>query len=216
MRSVFRQGSAKSRLRPPWGRTAPSTPGRRGLFAASALLAMLLLAPVLPAAAIPGSDTAAGQLHLSLTRMTQFSGRAVGAPARQMARRLPAEADALAELREPTATAETELGTALAELRQMSAPATLDPHYMPALVAAGRAYLALSGSDPVTRSTVNPEYLGVERELEEGVGRLGGLAKASGKLSERVRHLTRALLKTKRLAQLLERRALGAGASGRR
>ena len=55
----------------------------------------------------------------------------------------------------------------------MSATATLDPHYLPALVAAGRAYVAVSGQDPLTGTTINPDYLGLEPELAANVARLG-------------------------------------------
>ncbi|MEZ4588359.1 MAG: hypothetical protein R2909_18420 [Gemmatimonadales bacterium] len=124
--------------------------------------------------------------------------------ARQLARQLPREARALTELREPAATAEAQLGVALAEMRQMSGLA--DPHYLPALIAVGRAYLAASGRDPVAGTAVNPDYTGVETELAERAGRIASNAAKARRLSRSVARLRRDLRRSERRVRALERR----------
>lgn len=124
--------------------------------------------------------------------------------ARQLARQLPREARSLTELREPAATTQAQLGIALAEMRQMSALA--DPHYLPALIAVGRAHLAASGRDPLTGTAVNPEYAGLEAELAGTAGRLAAGAAKARRLSRGVVRLRRDLRRSERRVRTLERK----------
>lgn len=152
---------------------------------AAPLLATVLLLAVVPAAALsgPGETRSAAQ---------------------RLARQLPAEARRLAELREPAATVQTQLGVALGELREMDA-LTYDPHYLPALIAVGRAHLAASGRDPLTGTTVDPNYLGLERELAESTGGIEAAASEAGRLSRGVQRLQRDLARSQRRQRRLER-----------
>jgi hypothetical protein len=198
MGSVLRQPSTDVNRRPP--------PGRRALFALSTLLFALLLVPALSAPAhTPGSATEAGRLVADLDRISKLVNRELKPPAQHLARSLPAGADDLERLREPALTAKSQVGTALSELRQVGPAAAADPHYLPALVAAGRAYLAVSGQDPLTGTTVNPEYRGLEPELTESAAQLDSSATEATALSSRVKRLTRSLAGAKRRARKLKR-----------
>jgi hypothetical protein len=157
------------------------------------------------APAVSGGAREAGRLDLSLTRIARLADRQVRPPARRLAQGLPTEAEQLKALREPASTTQEQAKVALDELRQMSVPATLDPHYVPALLAAGRAFLAVSGQDPLTGTTVNPDYLGLESELAASEARLADSASAAAKLSARARWLSRALARTRRRADRLAR-----------
>lgn len=108
-------------------------------------------------------------------------------------------------LREPASTTQAQIGIALGELRQMGPATILDPHYFPALVAAGRAFVAVSGEDPITRTAIDPGYLGLEPELAQAGGRLEGAATEAKALSSRVRKLKRSLAAAKRRVRVLER-----------
>lgn len=204
--------------RPPAAR--PRSPlARRSLLGPTALLLALLAAVAIPAAAMPGPDAETGRLHADLVRIGKLAGRGVKPPVAQLGRDLPATADRVERLREPASTAQAQIGIALDELRQMKA-LVVDPHYLPALTAAGRAYLAISGQDPLTRTTINPDYRGLEPELAANAASLAESAAAAKKASTRVRRLTRLLVRAKRRARLLERRigrlqAAGATATGR-
>jgi hypothetical protein len=129
-----------------------------------------------------------------------------GEAARRLARDLPADAGQLKALREPAATTESQLAVALDELRQMGAPADLDPHYLPALVAAGRAFVAASGQDPLTRTAIDPEYAGLEAELATSEARLGRSAGDARTAVAGIRRLERRLLHARRRIRSLERR----------
>jgi hypothetical protein len=177
---------------------------RRSLLAVSALLFGMLLGPTIPVAATPGAE--AGRLHSALARIAKLANREVKPPALQLARDLPAAADRIERLREPALTGQTQIRIALDELRQVGAIATLDPHYLPALVAAGRAYVAVSGQDPLTATTINPDYRGLEPELADEAAQLGSSATEAATLSSRVKRLTRSLAGAKRRARQLERR----------
>jgi hypothetical protein len=180
--------------------------GRRHLLLPVAvLLFALLLVPAMPVPAMPGSSAEAGRLRSDLARMARLAERGVRPPALRLAQRLPAEAERLKRLREPASTTTAQIRVALDELRQMRA-LRLDPHYLPALVAAGRAYLAASGQDPLTGTAVNPEYAGLEAELAAGEARLGRDGAEAAKLSARVKRLTRALARSRRRAGRLEHR----------
>ena len=177
---------------------------RRPLLAVSALLFGMLLGSAVPVAATPGTE--AGRLHSSLARIAKLANREVKPAALQLARDLPAAADRIERLREPALTGQTQIRIALDELRQLGAAAALDPHYLPALVAAGRAYVAVSGQDPLTATTINPDYRGLEPELADEAAQLGSSATEAAKLSSRVKRLTRSLAGAKRRARLLERK----------
>ena len=177
-------------------------PGARQARLALCTLAFaLLLGPAIAASAMPGSTAEAGRLHSDLARMAELANRSLRPPALRLARDLPGDAERLDRLREPASTTQTQVKIALDELRQMNV--TLDPHYLPALVAAGRAYVAVSGQDPLTGTTINPDYLGLEGELAGNVARVGGAAADAGKLSSGVKRLTRELIRAKRRASRL-------------
>jgi hypothetical protein len=180
-------------------------PGARQARLALCTLAFaLLLGPAITASAMPGSTTEAGRLHSDLARMAELANRRLRPPALRLARDLPGDAERLDRLREPASTTQTQVKIALDELRQMTS-LTLDPHYLPALVAAGRAYVAVSGQDPLTGTTISPDYLGLERELAGNAARVGSGADDAGKLSAGVKLLTRELIRAKRRASRLAR-----------
>jgi len=166
--------------------------------------AVLTLAGGAALAAAPAPSGEAQRLSADLGRNAKFANRALRPPLRQLAHGLPGAAERLEELRAPAATAESELRTTLSELRRMRA-LTLDPHYMPALVAAGRAYLAVSGKDPIALTTVNPDYQGLEPEIAADAADLGEAAATARKATARVKRLARALQRSKRRANRLQR-----------
>jgi hypothetical protein len=177
----------------------------RRVLILGALGALLASAAAVPVLAVSGDATETGRLNSDLVRAAKLNNRGVRPPARRLARELPDDAKRLGELREPAATARDEAGIALDELRQMSAPATLNPHYLPALVAAGRAFLAAGGRDPLTRTAIDPAYAGLEAELALREARLRKAATDAAKLSARARSLSRALARARRRARRLER-----------
>lgn len=194
----------------------PRSPARPTLLPCCALVATLLLSAAVPVFAMPSGSSEAGRLDSSLARIAKLANRQLRPPTLRLARDLPADAKRLKALREPASTTQAQLGIVLDELRQMGLPATLNPHYLPALVAAGRAFVAVSGQDPLTRTTINPAYLGLEAELEANEARLGRSAGDAGEVSAGVKHLRRALAESKRRARSLERRLRAAGAGIRR
>lgn len=163
-------------IRPTRMRSAPAI--------AALILATVLVLAAVPATALPGPGE---------TRSAQ-----------KVARQLPAEARRLAELQEPAGTVQAQLGVALGELREMGA-LTYDPHYLPALIAVGRAHLAASGQDPLTGTAVDPSYLGLERELVESAGRIETVAAEAGRVSRGVARLRRDLASSQRRERRLER-----------
>lgn len=169
-----------------------------------ALALALLLGSAAPLPAMPSDATEAGRLHSALAGMTKLVNREVRPPALRLARGLPVDAEQLNGLREPASTTRAQAKIALDELRQMSASTTLDPHYLPALVAAGRAYMAVSGQDPITGTTINPDYLGLEPELATNAARVHDAAADASELSGSVKRLSRALSASKRRARRLE------------
>ncbi len=180
----------------------PPAGARRERLVFCALIFALLLGPAIAAAAMPGGSAEAGRLQSALAQMTELANRQLRPPALRLARDLPGDADRLGALRDPASTTQTQVKIALDELRQMTF-LTLDPHYLPALVAAGRAYVAVSGQDPLTETTINPDYLGLERELAGNAARVDGAAGDAGKLSSGVKRLTRELIRAKRRASRL-------------
>lgn len=184
------------------------------------LAATLLLGATVPVLAMPGgAGEEAGRLHSSLDRIAGLANRELRPPALRLAGDLPADAKRLGALREPASATQAQIAIALDELRQMRTAAILDPHYLPALVAAGRAFAAVSGQDPLTRTTIDPDYLGLEAELAANEARLDRSAGDAGEVSGAVKRLTRALADAKRRAGRLERRigrmrAAGAARAG--
>jgi hypothetical protein len=177
-------------------------PGARSVAILGALLAVLL--PTAGSLGHPAPPDGTGVTE-ALGEMTVLTQRRLSPPAQRLARGLPGDANGLAELREPAGTVEAQLRVALDELQQMNALVS-DSHYLPALVAVGRAFVAASGQDPLTRTTINPDYVGLERELAEDAARLDRAAGDAGELSRGVRRLTRMLVRTRRRARALGRR----------
>jgi hypothetical protein len=138
-----------------------------------------------------------------------------GEAARRLARELPADASQLKALREPAATTRSQVAIALDELRQMGVPADLDPHYLPALVATGRAFVAASGRDPLTGTVINPEYTGLEAELATSEARLDRSAGDARTVTAGIRQLERRLRHARRHVRQLERRLRSTGARAR-
>lgn len=149
-----------------------------------ALAAALLSAAAVPVLAISGGASEAGS---------------------RLARELPTDASRLESLREPAATTKAQVTIVLDELRQMSIPADLDPHYLPALVAAGRAFVAVSGQDPLTRTAIDPEYAGLEAELATSEARLDRSAGDARTVATGIHQLERRLIRARRLVRLLRR-----------
>jgi hypothetical protein len=168
------------------------------------VLAVAALAPIPPAPALAGGQAEVGRLYSALDRMAKLTGHQVQPRAARTAAALSDGADRLDRLREPAGTADTQISIALGELEQMSA-LTYDPHYVPALVAAGRAFVAITGQDPLTRTAVNPEYLGLEHELGGNVSRLQTAGRDAAKVLSGVRRLNRELVRSRRHAGRLER-----------
>ena len=170
-----------------------------------ASLAVLLAGAAVAAPTLSSATREARGLDSSLTGISKLLERQVRPLSRRLAQGLPAEAERLKALREPASTTQDQVKVALDELRQMGIPATLDPHYVPALLAAGRAFLAASGQDPLTRTTVNPDYLGLESELAASEARLAGSAGVAARLAARARRLDLSLARTRRRADRLAR-----------
>lgn len=155
------------------------------LFLCVSAAAVLLSAAAVPVLAAPGG---------------------AGGAARGLARELPADAGQLKALREPAATTQAQVTIALGELRQMGPLADLDPHYLPALVAAGRAFVAVSGQDPLTRTAIDPGYTGLESELATSAARLERSAGDARTVAAGMRRLERRLAEERRRVRLLQRR----------
>jgi hypothetical protein len=184
-------------------------------------MGVLLLALTATALAHRPASPAAGQaarIGEALDRMTSITRRRVQPPASSLSLSLPSEAARLERLREPAATVEDQLGLALAELERMTAHA-YDPHYLPAVIAVGRAFLAATGEDPLTRTQISPEYAGLVPEMAAGASKLGRSAAAARRVSAAAARLARALARSRRharqLARRLQRARDGAGAPGR-
>lgn len=178
-------------------------PTRRLPLAIAALVLALLLATTIPVSASPSGKAEAQRLHSTLARMAKLANRRLRPPSQQLAQDLPADADRLDRLREPASTAQAQLSVALGEMQQMST-LVLDPHYAPALVAVGRAFVAVSGQDPLTRTTINPEYVGLEQELAANVTRLRQSGDDAETLARDVKRLSQQLVLAKRRARGLE------------
>lgn len=195
-------------------------PARGALAITSAVLILLAGATLAVAAAGSGRTGEAARLRSALDEMTKQVQHNVKPVALRLSQNLPGEEERIGRLREPASTAQAQVKIALNELRQMSM-SVLDPHYLAAVVAAGRAYVAISGQDPLTGTNVNPEYLGLEPELTADAARLHGDAAEAAKLSTSVKRLARELIRSRRRARHLEGRvqrlqARNAGAPAQR
>jgi hypothetical protein len=178
---------------------------RRALGILASFLILALPIATLARAAAPtpaGTATEAAALSAALAGSTRLARTRLAPEARALARALPHAADRIGSLRQPAATTEEQLGIALGQLQQMTVLA-YDPHYLPALIAVGRAYFAASGTDPLTGTAVDPEYAGLGRELAGSAAALGRDASHGAQLSRTVRSLTTKLsLERRRSAQL--------------
>jgi hypothetical protein len=198
-------------------RSAP----HRALFALAASALVLALLSGAALAAGSGSGGGGGEvarLRTGLDRMSRLANRRLRPAAQRLANDLPAARDRLSRLREPASTAQAQIEVSLDQLREMTSVATLDPHYMPALVAAARAYIAASGLDPVTGTEINPGYRGLDRELASGAAGLDRSAAEAGGLAAAVKSLREELSRSRRHARRVERqlRRMRARAVGQR
>lgn len=183
--------------------------GRRGralpTLAAAALVLALLGGAGVAAGAASGGSGEVSRLRAELIRMTRLVNRRLAPAAGRLATDLPAEREQLGRLREPASTAQAQAKTTLNQLQEMTSVATLDPHYMPALVAAGRAYTAVSGLDPVTGTAISAEYLGLERELTTDGEAIDRSATDANRLATTVKRLREGLGRAQRRARSAER-----------
>jgi len=184
---------------------------RRALGILASFLILALAIATLARAASPtpaGTATEAAGLSAALAGSTRLARTRLAPEARALAKALPRAADRIDSLRQPAATTEEQLGIALGQLQQMTVLA-YDPHYLPALIAVGRAYFAASGTDPLTGTAVDPEYAGLERELVGSATALRRDASRGAQLSRTVRSLTAKLSfarrRSARLAAALDR-----------
>lgn len=188
----------------------PDRSHRAGPARALRLLAALLVTAALAAAALaqaapPTPASTAGEasgLSTALAGSARLARTQLAPQARGLAKAMPRAADRVGSLREPAATTEEQLRVALGQLQQMTTGAT-DPHYVPALMAVGRAYFAASGADPLTGIAVDPEYAGLGSELAGSEAALRRSAGRGAQLSRAVRTLTAKLtVERRRSAQL--------------
>ncbi|MBK5220605.1 MAG: hypothetical protein JJE35_12605 [Thermoleophilia bacterium] len=179
----------------------------------SALAVSLLFSALLLASAAPAGAAEAGWLRSALAQMADLATLRLRPPALSLARVLPDEAARLRKLREPASNVQAQVTVALGELRAMNA-LTPDPHYLPALFAVGRAFVAVSGQDPLTGTTIDPGYLGLDRELAGSATRLDRAAGEAGRLSLGVSRLIHQLSRSKKRARLLERQVQRLRAAG--
>lgn len=186
------------------------------LLPVGASLLVVLTGSAVAAPPLSRATREARQLDSALTRSARTADRTVRPMARRLAAKLTSGAERLQALREPASTAQEQVEIALDQLRQMSLPAMLDPHYAPALLAAGRAFVAASGEDPLTHTTIDPEYSGLASELAASEARLAGSAGLAVRLAARAGRLSRALARTRRRAGRLARLLRHDSASGRR
>lgn len=144
-------------------------------------------------------------LRSGLDRMAERVNDSIQPPALRLARDLPGHGKRINRLREPAATAKAQLKVALDEMQRMGPLANGDSHYLPALIAVGRAYTAVSGDDPVTGTKVNAQYLGLEAELATSEAELNSASSDAAGLYAAVNRLKRELARSKRRARDVER-----------
>jgi hypothetical protein len=174
----------------------------RLLFACGLAAALAAVTVARAAAPTPATVAAEADRLGSATSVSAKLARRLAPEAGGLAHALPGVLGRLDSLREPTATTEEQLRVALGQMQQMSALA-YDPHYLPALLAVGRAYLAATGSDPLSGTAVDPEYTGLGRELSRAGSDLKRGAARATRLSHEVKSLSRELARQKRRAARL-------------
>lgn len=173
------------------------------LLFACGMVAVLAAVTVARAATPTPATVAAEAGHLSsATSVSAGLARRLAPEAGGLAHSLPGVLRRLDSLHEPIATTEEQLRLALGQLQQMSA-LTYDPHYLPALLAVGRAYLSATGSDPLSGTAIDPEYTGLGRELSRAGSDLKRGAARATRLSHEVKTLSRELTRQKRRAARL-------------
>lgn len=148
------------------------------------------------------SANAAARLSAAIAGSARLTRASLAPAAKTVAKALPSAAARLDSLQGPAATTEEQLRVALGQLQQVS-PLAYDPHYLPALLAVGRAYLAAAGADPITGITVDPEYTGLRRELAAGRAQLRRSASRAATVAEGLRALSLRLAREKRHAARL-------------
>ncbi len=181
-------------------------------------LAAGVLLAVLPAAtAARGTTTASPTTRQAATMRETKSLKAtlagtativrdrLGIPARGLARDLSTAAEQSGELQEKATTVEEQLGVALQEMIAMRSTAA-DPHYLPALIAVGRAYAAASGRDPVGGFQLAPGYSGLASALTDTAAGQRAAAGQARKLARAARRVKRMLTRSSAKAGALERR----------
>jgi hypothetical protein len=185
-------------------RSHRGTAGRSRLLLAAALALALALAAIARAAAPSPSASAAQaeQLSSAIAGSARQARVRLAPGASSVAKALPGAVRRIDSLRKPAATTEEQLSVALGQLQQMST-LTYDPHYLPALLAVGRAYLAASGADPLTGTAVDPEYTGLGRELAASRTELQRSAARAASLSQGLRALSASLAREKRRSSRL-------------
>jgi len=167
--------------------------------------AVFCLALVMAALAQAASPTAAGTASDAARLSSAIAGSArlarvrLGPEASGLAGELPKAAKQLDSFLGPAATTEEQLSVALGQLQQMSV-LSYDPHYLPALMAVGRAYVAASGTEPLTGTALDPEYAGLGRELAAGRSALARSSAHAARLSQDVKSLAAELAREKRRA----------------
>lgn len=178
--------------------------GRSRLLLAAALALALALAAISRAAAPSpsASATQAEELSSAIASSARQARVRLAPSASTVAKALPGAVRRIDSLRTPAATTEEQLSVALGQLQQMSA-LTYDPHYLPALLAVGRAYLAASGADPLIGTAVDPEYTGLGRELSASHTELQRSATRAASLSQGLRELSARLAREKRRSSRL-------------
>lgn len=185
-------------------RRAESTVTRPRLFFVSAAVATLAAVTIAQAApSTPaGAAAEASGLSAALAGSARLAHTRLAPEARAVAKALPRLARRVDSLRQPAATTEEQLGVALGQLQQVTMVA-IDPHYTPALIAVGRAYVAARGTDPFTGTAVDPEYKGLGRELGGSATALHRQARRGAQLSRAVRTLTKRISLERRRAAAL-------------
>lgn len=177
----------------------------RGRILLATALAIVLSLTALARAIAPSSTSTASEarsLRSAIAGSARLARVRLAPGASALARGLPGTARRLGSLRGPAATTEEQLSVALGQLQQMNV-LTYDPHYLPALLAVGRAYLASSGSDPLTGTAVDPEYAGLGSELAAGRAQVQRSSARAASLSRDIRTLTADLAREKRRASRL-------------
>lgn len=184
------------------GHTGARANRLRLILVASLLAALAAVTIARAATPTPATVAAEASGLSSATSASAGLARRLAPEAGGLAHSLPGVLGRLESLHEPTTTTEEQLRVALGQLQQMSV-LTYDPHYLPALLAVGRAYLSATGSDPLSGTAVDPEYTGLGRELSRAGSDLKRGAARAARLSHEVKSLSLELTRQKRRAARL-------------